>query len=230
MIELSKKEREVQEEVIKGLSIAKRKTPEPVVISLAGLVGSGKSSVAHELSKHIGGTIIFGDDIRVLLRKKRLPFDNAAFIRENVARFALSKGGTVILDADAVEPQRREEVKQFTRRLNVRHFFLRVHADRDVMIGRVIMGKYGAKDFFGGANTTWRGKPALRGAIVKLREMWRRTPHHYSWNSESGGDWILKSLPFPIFATIDTTDERKWKAEVAKVALRIINAKDTTAE
>jgi len=45
-------------------------TQTPVIVAIIGLVGSGKSSVAQELAKHIGATVIEGDDIRIELRKQ----------------------------------------------------------------------------------------------------------------------------------------------------------------
>ena len=226
-IPLTRKEEAVQEAFIKAIFVAKRKTEEPLVISLAGLVGAGKSSVAEELSKYLGATILFGDDIRVALRKQKLGFANASLIRSNVIRTIIDKGGVAIVDADTVEAQRREEMKQLARRLGVRHFFIRVYADPDVMVGRMISAshKNSLDDFFGGALSRWNGKQSLKGAIVKIREMWRRTPHHYSWNSENGGQWIFKSMSFPIFAAIDTTDERKWKRDVAMLAGKLLKTK-----
>jgi len=46
---LSKTALEVQESFINSLKIDKRKTTQPLVVALVGLVGSGKSSVAQIL-------------------------------------------------------------------------------------------------------------------------------------------------------------------------------------
>ena len=77
-------------------------------------------------------------------------------------------------------------------------------------------------DFFGGAPSKWKGSEQTKGAAVKVREMLRRTPHHYRWVNEVGGRWILKKLPFPVFAEIDTTDEEQWKRNVEKCARKLI--------
>ena len=67
---LTKKERAAQDAFMAKLDIKKRKTEKPVIVAVIGLVGSGKSSVAQELAKHIGATVIEGDDIRIELRKQ----------------------------------------------------------------------------------------------------------------------------------------------------------------
>ncbi len=67
------------------LDIKKRKTEKPVVVAIIGLVGSGKSSMAQEIAKHIGATIIDGDDIRIELRKQSERYERARAIGENAA-------------------------------------------------------------------------------------------------------------------------------------------------
>ena len=67
---LTKKEQAAQDAFMAKLDIKKRKTQTPVIVAIIGLVGSGKSSVAQELAKHIGATVIEGDDIRIELRKQ----------------------------------------------------------------------------------------------------------------------------------------------------------------
>ena len=65
--------------------IQKRKTDEPVIVAMIGLTGSGKSSVAQEFAKHIGGTVIEGDEIRIELRKQGERYDRARALAENIA-------------------------------------------------------------------------------------------------------------------------------------------------
>ncbi|MDP2918047.1 MAG: hypothetical protein Q8N68_00945, partial [bacterium] len=97
------------------------------------------------------------------------------------------------------------------------------YADYDMMAGWAISAKYQNKpeDFFGGASSSWRGSDQIKGAAVKLREMWRRTPQHYRWENKGGGRWILKKLSFPIFAEIDT-GSRDWEKTVDKISRRLI--------
>jgi hypothetical protein len=72
------------------------------------------------------------------------------------------------------------------------------------MIDRLCKAKYPKGGFF-------------KNATIALREMWRRTPHHYQWTSQGGGNWLLKKLPFVDFE-IDTTDGKKWKSRAKKIA------------
>ena len=89
-------------------------------------------------------------------------------------------------------------------------------------VGRALAASYSADDFFGGAISSWQGSEQSRGAAVKVREIWRRTPNHYTWVNQGGGKWILKKLPFSIFAEIDTTDSNSWKLEVEKCAKKLL--------
>jgi len=221
---LTKKECAVQEVFMANLDIKKRKTKKPIIVALIGLVGSGKSSVAKELAKHIGGTVIEGDAIRIELRKQGERYKKARAIAENVAMEVIKQGGNVILDSDFVDEKKRASLREKVRKVGVRLVFIRIHCDFDVMAGRVLTATYHNRvdDFFGGASSKWQGSVQSKGAAVKIREMWRRTPHHYRWINQGGGKWVLKKFPFNIFAEIDTTTD-SWKREVKKCAKKLLS-------
>ena len=221
---LSAKAQKAQDAYLSKLDIGKRKTKKPVVVGSLGLVGSGKSSVAQELAKHIGGTIVEGDTIRIHLRKEGEPYKYVRQIAENIALEILERGGNVILDADQADDKKRASVREKVRKVGARLVFIRTYADPDVMFGRILSAEYRRHpdDFFGGATTKWKeGTGQQRGAVVKFREAWRRTPRHYRWSSEGGGKWVLRKLLFSLFADIDTTDPAHWKNEVKKVAEKL---------
>ncbi len=215
-----------QKMFLTGLKFSKRKTKKPVMVAIVGLVGSGKSSVVKELAGKIGATIIEGDAIRICLRKSAERYENASKIGENATMKVIEKGGNVIFDSDFVNPEKRKRLAQVAKKTDAKVIFVRTYADYDIMAGRVISAKYQNKidDFFGGASSSWKGSEQIKGAAVKLREMWRRTPHHYEWDKKAvsgGGAWVLKKLPFKVFAGIDTSDPKKWKQEVAKLAHKL---------
>jgi predicted kinase len=222
---LTKKEQAAQDAFMAKLNIKKRKTKKPVVVGVIGLVGSGKSSVAHELAKHIGATVIEGDDIRVELRKLGERYKKSRAIAENAAIEVVKQGGNAILDSDFVDEKKRASVREKARKAGVRLVFVRTYCDLDVMVGRTLAATYHNRvdDFFGGAKSKWQGSEQSRGAAVKIREMWRRTPHHYRWSGHGGGKWVLKKFPFAILAEIDTTDSDSWKREVEKCAKKLIS-------
>ena len=221
---LTKKERAAQDAFMAKLDIKKRKTDKPVIVAVIGLVGSGKSSVTHELAKHIGATVIGGDDIRIELRKQSERYEKSRAIAENVALEVVKQGGNVILDSDFVDEKKRASVREKARKAGVRLVFVRTHCDLDVMVGRVLTATYHNRvdDFFGGAKSKWQGSEQSKGAAVKVREMWRRTPHHYRWVNRAGGKWILKKLHYAVFAEIDTTDSNLWKQEVNKCVKKLL--------
>lgn len=222
---LTQKEKKAQDNFLSGLQIRKRKTAKPTIVAIVGLVGSGKSSVAKALAPLIGATIVEGDAIRVGLRKVGERYEGAGKIAENAGLKVIGRGGNVIFDSDFVDAKKRASLHAEAKKSKARVVFVRTYCDFDVMAGRVMSAAYQNKvgDFFGGASSKWQGKN--RGAVVKIREMWRRTPHHYRWSAKAaaGGAWVLKKMPFPIFAAIDTTGQRTWKAEVQKVAKKILS-------
>jgi len=221
---LTTKERRAQDEFVKTLKVAPRKTKKAIVIAIVGLVGSGRTSVAKELAKLLPATIIEGDDIRVQLRKQNERYEGARKIAENATFEAIKQDGNVILDSDHIDQKKRASLREKVKQTGARMIFSRTTADYDVMAGRAIVAEYrpSKDDFFGGAGlkSKWQGNNP--GAVVKLREMWRRTPNHYRWENKVGGRWVLKKLPFKVFATVDTADEKKWKAQIQKVAKSIL--------
>ncbi|MBI2624604.1 AAA family ATPase [Candidatus Parcubacteria bacterium] len=221
---LTKKERTAEVAFTTKLAIKKRKTEKPVIVAIIGLVGSGRGSVAQELAKHIGATIIKSDDIRIELRKQGERYEKSRAIAENAAVEVVRQGGNVILDSDFVDEKKRASVRAKAHKAGARLVFVRTHCDFDVMVGRVLTATYHNRvdDFFGGAKSKLQGSEQSKGAAVKVREMWRRTPHHYAWVNQGGGKWALKKFPLVIFAEIDTTDSDSWKRAVKKCAKRLL--------
>lgn len=221
---LTQKELRAQDEFIKMLEVKQRKTKELVVIAIVGLVGSGKTSVVRELAKLLPATVIEGDDIRVHLRKQNERYEGVRKIAENAVLKVIEQGGNAILDSDHIDQKKRASLREKVKQTGAKLIFIRTHADYDVMTGRAIIAEYRSSrdDFFGGAGLKSKWQDSNPGAVVKLREMWRRTPNHYRWENKVGGRWILKKLPFKVFATVDTTNENQWKAEIQKVAKRIL--------
>lgn len=199
---------------LSGLDIKKRNTSQPIIIAMVGLIGSGKSSVAREVAKHILGTVIEGNQIRVCLRKEGEGYENVELITQTVVTKVIESGGNVIIDSDNIGEDKRLIWQAIADEKKAKLFFIRTTCDLDVMIGRIISADYRAEDFFSGASSSWQGSKQSRGAVVKMREMHRRTPNHYQWEEKGGGTWVLKLLSFPIFVVVDTTDEETWKKQV----------------
>lgn len=221
---LTQKERRAQEAFMASLNVVPHKTKQPVVVAVIGLVGSGKTSVARVLAEEISATVIEGDAIRICLRKERERYEGARKIAENAVNEIIKKGGNVVLDSDHIDAKKRASLREKAKKAGAKLLFIRTFADYDIMAGRVISANYRNRpeDFFGGASTKWTGSEQSRGSVIKLREMWRRTPHHYRWEDKGGGRWVSKKLPFGIFAEIDTTNPESWKRETQKVAKRIL--------
>lgn len=221
---LTQKERAAQNAFMAKLDIKKRKTGKSIIVAMIGLVGSGKSSVAQELAKYIGATIVEGDDIRIELRRLGERYERARAIAENVSLEIVSWGGNVILDSDFTDAKKRASLRENARKAGVPVVFICTYADFDVMVGRALTANYRDQvdNFFSGASSKWKGDEHSKGAVVKVREMWRRTPQHYRWINKGGGQWMIKNPPCAVLADIDTTDHKQWKREVEKCAKKLL--------
>lgn len=222
MEKLTEKELKAQKEYLVKRDIdIRRETKKPLIVGIVGLIGSGKTAIAKKLAPLIGAKVVFGDDIRVCLRKEKEKYENARLIAENIAMEIINKGGTVVIDSDFIDQKKRISLKEKAKKVGAKVVFIRTYADLDVVVGRImdVDHKDITDDFFGGASSAWQG--ANKGAVVKLREMHRRLPHHYRWVNESGGKWVLKKLSFKVFAEIDTSNEDKWKQEIKMIAEQI---------
>lgn len=222
---LTEGERAAREAFTAKLKIEKRKTGKPFIVAFIGLVGSGKSSVARELAKHIGATVVGGDDIRIELRKRSENYERARAVAEDAALEIVRRGGNAVLDSDFVDRKKRASLREKARKVDVPVVFICTYADYDIMIGRALTADYynHCNDFFGGAGTAWQGGEQTKGAVVKIREMLRRTPLHYKWKNELGGRWVIKNPPCVVIADIDTTDSSEWKREVKKCAEQLLS-------
>jgi predicted kinase len=194
-------------------------SPDPAIIGMIGLVGSGKSSVAAALAVELGGVIIEGDAIRVELRKQGASYESARLIGETLATRFVMKSINAILDSDFVDVHKRASLRAVGRNIRYRVAFVRTICDHDVMVGRIFAASYvdTVEDFFGGASSSWDG--ANKGAVVKERELWRRTPHHYRWvnKGKTGGVWKLRTFAFKLAGCIDTTHS-DWREDILGVA------------
>lgn len=215
---LNAKERAAQSALMVHLNIKERKTAKPLIIAIVGLIGSSKSSVAKELAEQIGATVIEGDAIRVELQKQGADYGRAWAIAENMAVEVVGRGGSAILDSDFVDAKKRASVREKASKVGVRPLFIRTFCDFDVVSERI--RKNDPSKFFADASSL--SQASDKGKDVKLREMWRRTPHHYTWVNRGGGQWVLKKFPFAIFAEINTTDPNSWKREVEKCAKKLL--------
>ncbi|MBI5138227.1 MAG: hypothetical protein HZA95_00290 [Candidatus Vogelbacteria bacterium] len=172
------------------------------VVAMVGVCASGKTTVARALAEKLNLHYVSADEVRVILRTRN-PKANYEHVRTIIDEFVFNRlcysEGSVI-DSDFGNSGKRlllEAMIADGTRCPV--FFIRTTCDMDVMVGRAIDNIPDL--FFVNAGTIYQGDN--KGAVVKIREMIRQLPKHYSW---SGGRWTL--LPTKgIFATIDTSDD-----------------------
>lgn len=219
---LTKKEERAQKKFLAGVDIIPRKTKKPIVIALVGLVGSGKSFVANELAKLISAVVVEGDTIRVCLSREKERYEGARKIAENVVAEIIKKGGNIVIDSDHINSAKRASLREKVKQAGARLILIRTYADKYAMIENAITEKYSVNNLFSRAARKLRRQNDFGAPVVKIFEMTRRTPHHYRWLNKGGGKWVLKKLPFTVFAKVDTTDKKKAFAQIQKIAERIL--------
>ena len=196
MEKLTEKEKLAQENYFKKINLnVQRKAKKPVVIAMVGLIGSGKSHIADKIALAISGVVLKADDVRIELRKVHEKYEGTRKITENIAVELLDGGINVILDSDYIDDKKRASIRGKVKKTGAKIIFVRTLCDRDIMLERILEQKFekSRDDFFGGASTKAKENT---GVIVKLRELWRRTPQHYRWINESGGKWVPRKLSF----------------------------------
>jgi predicted kinase len=210
---LNPKQQQVQKEFLAELTPTPRRTARPLIIAVIGLTGAGKSSVARELVKSIGGTIITGKNVRRVLLEREEPVTQAPTIAEHLMIDIIQNGGNAIIDSDHInmDAKNRASLRKRAHALSARLVCIDVVCDFYIAIKRIL--------------TAWKENEPSEQAIEKLVELLDRIPHHYEWRNRDGGKWRRKKLPFTPFAEINTSSEGAWKAEVAKVAAKLLNGK-----
>ena len=176
---------EISKGFISSLKMPKRKSKSPVVVAMVGLVGSGRSSIARALAPLIGATVIESNTIRVALRQKGQDYNPVRNIAEKAVLKTLEVNSNVIMDSDFIDPKKRESLERKLKKTGAKIVYLRVSANPEVTIERFIKAKFNPN------------KDLYKSSAIAIREMWRRTPHHYNWSEAGGGRFIPKKLKIP---------------------------------
>ena len=202
---------QIKRELVRGVRISRRRTRQPVVLAMVGITGAGNSTVARELGRKLGWSVIEKNKIRVKLREEGPGFTPASADRVHYAMLhrVLDAGGNAILDSDFVEREKRRKLERFARTLGARVVYLSLTCERDVMIERMLRPNYNPRtDIF-------------KSAAVAVREHTRRYPWYYRWSPAEGGRYTLRRPPVKVLATLDTTNPERWKKRVWVLARRL---------
>ena len=200
-----------------------KKRPKPILIGMVGLVGSGKSTVAKEIAKHLKAKVVYQDGIRLAFRRRRGSYRTAEVDRRTDALLgqALGKGKNAMDDGDAVSTRNQKRLARLAKRYGARLVFVRVVCTPDIVFGRIVSTPR-ADPYFEEAHSLFQGTPRAKATAVKLRELWRRTPLHYTWSiPRESSRWTLRRLPHRFAAVIDTSHEG-WERGIASVARVIL--------
>jgi predicted kinase len=210
---LTPRQEQVQNEFLAELPPTSRKTSHSLIIGVIGLTGAGKSSVARELVKSIGGTIITGQKLRRVLSERGEPLTKAPTIAEHLMSDIIQNGGNALIDSDQInmDTHTRARLRRRAAALGAQLVFIDVFCDFSIALTRIF--------------TAWKENPHAEQTVDKLVELLNRLPYHYEWRKSQGGTWVRKKLPFRPFGEINTSYEGEWKAEVARVAARLLGAK-----
>ncbi len=203
--------KQIEKELVRGVRVRRRRTKQPVILGFIGVTGSGISTIARELGRMLGWSVIEKNKIRVKLREQGPGFNPVS--TDQIAYAMLTKimreRGNAILDSDAVEKQKRRRLERFARRCGVRVAYLHVICDRDVILERMLRANYNPKsDIF-------------KSAAIAVREHCRRYPWHCRWSPAGGGRYILRRPPVKVLAALDTTDPERWHKRLRVLARRL---------
>ncbi len=202
---------EIQKAFVSRAKISGAKTNNSVLVAMVGVTGAGNSTIARALKKLVGWDVVEKNKIRVELREKGKGFTPQTTDKIHYAMLAkiLKGGGNAILDSDFVEKPKRKKLERFARRFNARVLYLHLTCDRDMMLARILRGRYNPKtDIF-------------ESAAIAAREHARRTPWHYRWSEANGGSYSPLRLPIKFFTEINTTQPAVWKKKLRLVAKRL---------
>ncbi len=202
---------QVKKELLRGLKVSRRRTKQPVILALVGITGAGNSTIARELSRMLGWTVIEKNKIRVKLREEGPGFTvaNTNALHDALIKEILGGGGNVLLDSDAVEKTKRRLLERKAKKAGARVIYLHLICERDVMLERMLHANYHPRN------------DIFKNAAVAVREHCRRYPWHYRWSPANGGQYLLKKLPIKFFAEIDTTDPKTWRKKLRDIAKRL---------
>ncbi|MDR3557916.1 MAG: hypothetical protein P4L61_00095 [Candidatus Pacebacteria bacterium] len=185
---------------------------------LIGQVGAGKSSVANHIAKSKEGTVVVNaNDIRLRLQKAQGSYSGDRAVGEFVIYGLLCRGYSVVADSDHGDERKRKSLLAQTKDVpDLAVCFIRVHADFEIIARRAI------EKTFSEGETIYSSPAGARSdlgfsaapAALRLREFWRRTPHHYDWSETNGGEWKLKKPSVPLLADLDTGGD--WQTELDK--------------
>jgi hypothetical protein len=125
----------------------------------------------------------------------------------------IQNGGNALIDSDHInmDTNARARLRRRAAALGSQLVFIEVFCDFSIALRRIF--------------TAWKENPHAEQAIDKLVELLNRLPYHYEWRKSQGGMWVRKKLPFRPFAEINTSYEGEWKAQVTRVATRLLAAK-----
>ncbi len=203
--------KQIKEGFLNQAKAAGRKTNNPVVVAMVGVRGAGNSALARALHKLLGWQVIEKNKIRVALREKGPGFtsENTDEIHYATLGKILKAGGNVILDSDFVEKPKRKKLEKLARKFNAKVFYLHLFSDLDVLIDRMLRGRYDPKTNI------------FKSSTIAVREFARRLPWHYRWQEGGGGRYVLRQPGVKFLAEIDTTKPAKWKKKIKLVAQQL---------
>ena len=152
------------------------KKPQPFIIALIGVVGAGKTHIARLLAHRLGAVRITTDDIRVQLRRHGKSLDSAPEITRERSDVLLRRGRSLILDFDAVNPLRRQELRRRARHFGARLYCIAVQAPQRLILARLRQKRYTPSDLFRDA------AEATRAYFIrkKFRKKFRRFPPSFT--------------------------------------------------
>lgn len=112
--------------------------------------------MAARLARVLGAVHVRTDEFRIALRKEGKSFSVAPRLASQARDKALAEGKSVIMDFDAVLPQRQKECCAVGQKYGVSCYFVCIETPEEVIIRRARRHRYTSRDFFHNADELLR--------------------------------------------------------------------------
>lgn len=102
-----------------------------------GLVGSGKTTVIKPLSEKLGLVRVSTDEIRKALKENGFNYKKTEDIAFAAADFFIDKGYGVVVDADCVRLEKREQIEERAASLQIPIIWIRINPPEEFILNKL---------------------------------------------------------------------------------------------
>lgn len=121
----------------KTLALPEQPPRKQFIVCPAGLIGSGKTTVAKRLAEKLNLVRISGDEIRKVLKDHGLGYDGLVRIGGELTKKYLSQGYSMVLDSDAMSPRSKVVIDRAEQELGVLPIWVHINTPEEAILERL---------------------------------------------------------------------------------------------